>query len=159
MHPAAGEGLYTGEVRQFGQVQSAIAEDDVPGIALLAILEMRAPDSLLVLELEPDEFPSLPEVTTQAETVHTPLEIGLDFRTRRVLARPVRVWRKGKTVQVRGHITGGARVGVLPPGSPDTTAFLHDKEVGDAGIQEFLAGTDASEARSHHQNVQNPAAI
>jgi hypothetical protein len=58
-----------------------------------------------------------------------------------------------------GYIARCPRVGVVPPRSANTAALLHNQEIGDAGIQEFLAGTDASEARSHHQNVQNPATI
>ena len=57
------------------------------------------------------------------------LEVGLDLRLRRVAARPARVRRERELVQVRRHVAGGARVGVVVPDAADALAALEDRDV------------------------------
>ena len=75
-----------------------------------------------------------------------PLEVVADLLLRREHRGPVRVRLERERVQVRRHVAGAARVGVLAPGAADRVGLLEDDEVLDARFLELDRCADAGEA-------------
>ena len=74
------------------------------------------------------------------------LEVGLDLGARREAMAPLRVRREGVAVEVRGHVAGDARVGVLAPGPAEAIGLLVDREVVEAGLLQLDRAEDARHA-------------
>src|SRR5690348_3386041 len=94
-----------------------------------------------------------PQVRAQTEPVGAALQVVPDLRLPREGVRPVRVEGEGVRVQMRGHVAGAARVGVVTPGAADLAGLLEDDEIVAAGPLELDRRAEPREAGSDDRDV------
>src|SRR5215472_16954581 len=90
----------------------------------------------------------------RAETV--PLgqvtQVGQDLPLRREPAAPAPRPERER-VQMRGHVTGGTGIGVVPPGSPGPVALVDDEEVLDARAPQRDTHADPAEPGADYDHA------
>ena len=77
------------------------------------------------------------DVRLEVEAAHQRLEVVEDLRLFGELAGPVGLRREREAVQVRGHVAGRPRIGVVAPGASDAVGLLVDREGLDPGQLEL----------------------
>ena len=116
--------------RRAGEL-AAGGDQDVELVALAGVGDQR-PAPRLVVEGRADRLDAEAQVRREPEVLAQSLEVVEDLRLGRVAARPVVAGRERERVEVRGHVAGGAGVGVGAPDAADGLAALEDREVLDS---------------------------
>jgi hypothetical protein len=95
------------------------------------------------------------EVRAQAERIGDPLEVREDLGLLAVRALPLRVRRERVRVEMRRHVTRGARIRVLAPGTADALALLEDEEVMKARLAELDTRAQSGEPRADDDRIED----
>ncbi len=78
-----------------------------------------------------------------------PIDVAVDLLLAAVAVAPVRIALKRKRVHVRLHITGGARVAVVIPGTAHIAALLQQQKIIDASFTQLDGHTQTAEATTN----------
>jgi len=130
------------------------AGDEESGAERVARCGVDGPETRGFFEFGADNLGAEADMGAKAEVGGAALDVVEDFGLRREEPGPVRVGREGEAVEVRRHIAGGARIGVLTPGSADPLRPLEDEDVGEASLTRLMGESDAGEARSDDNEVE-----
>ena len=146
VHGGTREGLGAGNGRDAGVLEGAGAGDQEAGVHHQLIGAAEGPAAGLLVEAARQDLGTEAHEPAQLVALDQVEEVALDLGATGVVVTPVGVGRKGQRVEVAGHITGHARVGVVPPGATDVVGPLEDDEVLGALLEEADRGRDAREA-------------
>ena len=91
---------------------------------------------------------AIADVRVDAVLASDPAQVLPDLGLRRERPAPVRVGRERERVQVRGHVAGAARVGVIAPGAAQLLGPLEHDEVVDALLLQADRHAQPGEARA-----------
>jgi hypothetical protein len=119
-----------------------------------------APELRALVPCGVEHFVSEAYVREEAEVARAAPQVVLYLGLRRIAARPVGVRREGEGVEVRLHVAGAARVGVVAPGPADLGGALEDDEVLLAALPEADGRAEPREAAADDGDarVGGPAA-
>ena len=129
MEMGAAEILDTGQRRVGGLVELAGGGDQHPGGQGVAIGERQLPDAIFVTVVGLGHFGVEADVPIQVVLARTVLLVGEDFLLRCEAAAPGVMALEGKRIQMRGHIAGGAGVGVVTPAATHVVAFFNHQNI------------------------------
>ena len=132
VHDLAGECVHAGEVRRGRLDEPAHRRNHCARGVYGPVVSRQVPESTVVVEGGVRDAHAEMQVFVQAVFLGTVLDIGLDFRRTGIGRRPVRVLLEGVGIQMRGHVAGTTRVGVVTPGAADIVCPLENDEIGDA---------------------------
>ena len=140
----SGEIAAARDVRQGGPVELPDRGDHGTRLDGVAVAEGEVPQGTALVE--PARGDARTEAQMRAETVllGQVTQVGQDLPLRGEAAAPAPRPER-KRVQVRGHVTGGTGIGVVPPGSPGPVALVDDEEVFDARPPQGDAHADPAE--------------
>ena len=152
VEPRAGERLCTRQVGNVGMVEHAgrcdhhVEDVAVPGRGL--------EHPATVDELAGEYLVTETNAFHHAVVGRHLLEVGLDLRTRGERVGPFRVRREGVRIEVRGHVTCDAGIGVLAPGPTEGVRLLEDGDVGVSGLAQLDDAENPGHARTDHRESQ-----
>ena len=135
-----------GQRRDRGPGELAAGGDQQIELGTLARVGDHGPASALGVEAGLGHLGAEPQVGCDAEVARALFEVGEDLPLRCVTARPVVPGRERERVQVRGHVAGGARVGVRAPDPADGVAPLEYGQLLEPGLAQPDRRADAAEA-------------
>ncbi len=149
----AGEVLDAGDGRQRRPAELAGAADQELRGQPLAALQLHPPALAGFVPRGRGDFAVEAHMAQQVVAARAMAQVIEDLRLRREHAAPARVGLEGERIQVRGHIAGRSRIGVVAPDAADVPGLFEDGEVVDAGLaqrdrhaQPGEAGADDEEA-------------
>ena len=93
------------------------------------------------------------DIFAQIPVVGHLFDIGLNFRRRRIGARPIVVGLKWKFILARQNINKQTGIGVVPPGTADLIGFFIDREI-DTGFFQFLRHEKPGDAGTGDDNAK-----
>src|SRR5581483_2273275 len=135
---------------RFGQ--RAGGRDEDVGLEV-AVRGLHPPAALGLAPGGGDDLVVEPDVGPDAEVAGHPLQVGLDLGLGRERPAPVGVRGEGEGVEVGRDVTGGAGIGVVPPGAADLAGPFEDDEVLDAGLLQAGGHAEAGEARPDDEHA------
>src|ERR1700730_15401860 len=123
--------------------------DDGAGPERVAIVESEVPSGAALVELGGGDARTEPEVGADPAVRGQSAQVGQDLLPRREATAPAGRPERER-VQVRRHVAGEARVGIVAPGPPEVVASVDDEEVLDAGLLERRGHADSPEPGAGH---------
>src|SRR6185312_5071934 len=149
---AAGEAIEPRQarIRRLGEGADG-ADEHVGGEA--AARGVEDPDARALVPRGGAELVSEAQVGQHAEALGAAPEVGVDLGGGRVGAAPVGVGGEAEGIEVRLHVAGAARVGVVAPDAADVVGALEDEEVLDARLPQADGEAKAAEAAAGDGNV------
>ena len=143
-----GEGRQTLEVGHRRRREGPDGGDEHVGLAGAALGVGEPPAPCAGIPRRRRDARVRPQVGADAEAVGAVLEVAEDLGLVGVRLGPVGLQGEGIGVEVRGHVAGGAGVGVRPPGAADAVGRLEDHEVAPAGLDQLDGQSEAARPRS-----------
>jgi hypothetical protein len=153
----AAKALHPRQLRIGRAVELAAGADQRLGLQAFAADQLDPPQPARGVELGALHLGVEANLRTQPVLVHALQDIGVDFRLRRVLARPVVLGLEGKRIEVRRHVAGGARIVVVAPGAADLAGLFQQQEVVLAGLAQLHGQAQAGEAAADDQHAPGRA--
>jgi hypothetical protein len=120
------------------------ADHDVRGVRPLRGLD--APQLRVVVPAHLLDLVAEADVGQDAVVLRALAQVGEDLGLRREQPTPIGVGRERERVEVRLHVAGAARIGVVAPGPAHVGRALQDHEVIDAGLLEQDARAETRKA-------------
>ncbi len=146
--------IKAGDSGNFGQVQSPHARHDDLGRELPAVGGGESPVTGLLIPDEGRDLRVELDLFFELVLVGHALHVGEDFGLRGVRPRPVPVLGEGKGIEMRRHIAGAARVGIVTPRTAQRRRLLKDHEVIPARLEQPNRDTHAGKAGAEDGNVR-----
>src|SRR5262249_24515916 len=128
--------------------EPADARDHDARVERLAVVGDERPDAGGLVEPRLGDLAPGAEVGAQLPLVDDAPQILPDLLRRRIASTPARIRLDREGVHVRGHVAGGARVGVVAPGAAHFVGALEDRERVDARLAQPHRRADPGEARA-----------
>src|SRR6185369_3738286 len=124
------------DLRIHRAVELSDAADEHIARDLRAVFGQQPPYAGGLVEGRGFELGAETTVPEEVEAARAVFEVFEDFRLQRERVRPVRIGRERKRVEVRRHVTAGARIRVVAPRAAHAAGFFEDRERVDAGFLE-----------------------
>ena len=140
----AGEVVTARDVRQGGPVELPDRGDHGIRLDRVTVAEGEVPQGTALVEAARGDICTQAQMRAEPVLLGQFTQVGQDLPLRREAATPAPRPER-KRVQMRGHVTGGTGIGVVPPGPPGPVALVDDEEVLDARPPQRDAHTDTTE--------------
>jgi hypothetical protein len=154
MKRPAFEGFDARNIRYRGAREAAHPRNQHACRPLLSVAKRQLPAMTRVVVDRAHEFVAEAEVSLDIEAARAVFQIGADFGLAREHARPARIRRPGKRVDVRLHVARTARVMVIAPGAADRVRLLRDHEVGRTGLPEPDRHAETGKAGADDRDIR-----
>jgi hypothetical protein len=153
----AGEAVEAGDRGQLGDGELPAGGDQHVRF-VVAVARFEQPRVAVLLPVRARDLDVRVDALEHAVAAGDVFEVLLDLGLGREAPRPARVGRERELVQVRGHVAGGAGIGVVVPRAADALAAVEDGHVVVAGAAQHDGGGDAAEARADDSDRSRQAA-
>ena len=149
--------LLSRKVRKSRSTQLPDGADQQPRCQLPPIRKRDSPVVCPLVKSGTPNFRSEENMIANAAFVGATLKIGVNFRLNRKHARPVRVRREGERIEMRGDITGRARINIVTPDATDRVRLFQNDEILDAALLQAMRHPDAAKAGSDDDHIKTRA--
>jgi hypothetical protein len=134
-------------------VQATHRGDDAACVDTLARRVRGVPASRVGPPLQSSQGPAEADLAAIDPWLGDLLDMATNLGLTRKQSRPVRIRRERQRIQMRGHVAGRARIGVVAPGAADRAGLLDDAVVADADAVECVRHREAAETGADDEHI------